>query len=215
MDLGVVATAALLGATHAVEPDHLAGIVGVSGAAGGPRGATVGAWFAAGHVALVAGWLALGTVLLDGLPAGTGPVGDATLGLVLLATGTLVGRDAVRTYRATVRGRGHDHAPPFPARADGGSVRFLGVGLVGAAFTLSPPLTMLGFLTGVLPRVGATGAWAAVGTYAVVIVTTMAAVGAVGGAGVGSLASHDRRLAAGGKAAASCVLAGLGVATLL
>lgn len=214
MDLGVVATAALLGATHAVEPDHLAGIVGVSGGAGGPRGASVGAWFAAGHVVLVVGWLALGTVFLDAFPAGTGPVGDATLGIVLLATGTLVGRDAVRTYRATTPGR-HAHTTPLFARADGGSVRFLGVGLVGAAFTLSPPLTMFGFLTGVLPRVGATGAWAAVGTYAVVIVTTMAAVGAVGGAGVGSLASHDRRLAAGGKAAASCVLAGLGVATLL
>lgn len=211
MDLGVVATAALLGATHAVEPDHLAGIVGVSGGAGGPRGALVGAWFATGHVALVVGWLALGTVFLDGLPGGTGLFGDAILGIVLLATGTLVGRDAVRT----TRGRGNDHATPLFARADGGSFRLLGFGLVGAAFTLSPPLTMLGFLTGVLPRVGATGAWAAVGTYAVVIVATMAAVGAGGGTAVGSLASRDRRLAAGGKAAAACILAGLGVATLL
>lgn len=142
MDSGVIATAALLGASHAVEPDHLAGIVEVSGGADGTRGAAVGAWFALGHVVLV-------------------------------------------------------------------------VGLVGAAFTLSPPLTMLGFLTVVLPRVGPAGVGMAVGTYAVAIVATMAAVGVVGGTAVGSLGGLDRRLAATGKLAAACVLAGLGVATLV
>lgn len=214
MDSGVIATAALLGASHAVEPDHLAGIVGVPGGAGGTRGAAVGAWFALGHVVLVVGWVVLGTVVLDGLPEGIGRLGDGILAVVLLATGTLVGRDGVRTYRATTPGR-HDHVAPLLARTDGGSDQFLVVGLLGAAFTLSPPLTMLGFLTVVLPRVGPAGVGMAVGTYAIAIVATMTAVGVVGGTAVGSLGGLDRRLAGTGKLGAACVLAGLGIATLV
>ena len=213
MDLGLVVTAALLGVTHAVEPDHVAGIVGLGGESGRQRAAVVGAAFAAGHAVLVVGWLTVATLVLGAFPAAIERVGDTALGGVLLLTAVTVAWDARRTLRADATHR-HSHPSPVLARADGGTGRLLVVGLVGALFTLSPPLTMLGFVTAVLPTAGPAGAWLAVAAYTGSIVATMATVGVVGSTAVGWLGTHDVRYVAAGKVLAALVLAALGVSTL-
>lgn len=213
MDIGLLATAALLGVAHAIEPDHVAGIVGLVGDAGRSRAALVGACFAVGHAALVVVWLAVATLVLDSLPAVAGAFGDAALGVVLLVTAGLVAWDAQRALRRGAHG--HAHAAPLLARADGGTGRLLAFGVVGALFTLSPPVTMLGFVTGVLPTAGATGAWLTVAAYTVAIAATMATVGAVGSTAVGWLGARNERFAAGGKLVAALALAALALSTLV
>lgn len=212
MDIGLLATAVLLGATHAIEPDHVAGIVGLAGDASRSRAALVGACFAAGHAALVVCWLGVATLVLDSFPAVASSVGDTALGAVLLVTAGLVAFDAYRALRAD--GHGHSHAGPLRVRADGGTARLLAFGVVGALFTLSPPVTMLGFVTGVLPTAGAAGAWLAVGAYTVAIVVAMATVGVAGSTAVRWLDTRSTRLAVAGKLTAAIALAVLGVVTL-
>lgn len=213
MNSGLIATAALLGVTHAIEPDHLAGIVGLAGDANRTRGALVGACFGAGHATLVVGWLGVATLMFDGLPPFVATAGDTALGAALLVTAGVVVADAYRSTRSG--GHGHAHGRPLLARADGGTSRLLAVGIVGALFTLSPPLTMLGFVTGVLPTVGSAGAWATVGGYTVAIVLTMASVGAAGSTAVQWLGTRRERYAVAVKLAAAFILATLGVSVLV
>lgn len=213
MNPGLLATAALLGVTHAIEPDHLAGVVGLAGDASRIRGALVGACFGAGHATLVVGWLGVATLLFDGLPPFVATAGDTALGVALLVAAGVVVADAYRSTRAS--GHGHTHGRHLLARADGGTSRLLAVGLVGALFTLSPPLTMLGFVTGVLPTVGPAGAWATVGAYTVAIVLTMASIGATGSIAVQWLGTRRERYTVAVRLAAAVALATLGVSMLV
>ena len=60
--VGALVTASVLGVTHAVEPDHVAGIASLTGRFGDARlSALVGVWFSLGHVALVVGWRGVGS----------------------------------------------------------------------------------------------------------------------------------------------------------
>ncbi|MEF8855193.1 MAG: hypothetical protein V5A24_06860, partial [Haloarculaceae archaeon] len=61
---------------------------------------------------------------------------------------------------------------------------YLKMGVLGALFTLSPPLSMIAFLASIQAVVGGTLLWTAVGVYSVTIVLGMAVLGA----GVGRLA---------------------------
>ena len=60
---------------------------------------------------------------------------------------------------------------------------YLGTGIVGALFTLSPPLSMIAFAATLFPQYGADTVLLAVLTYALSITLTMSLVGA----GVGAL----------------------------
>ncbi|WP_255196112.1 hypothetical protein [Halorarius litoreus] len=211
MNFGLLVTAALLGVTHAAEPDHVAGVVGLTGDTARSNAAVVGACFATGHAVLVVVWLGLATLVFDRLPALTSAFGATALGAVLLFTGGLLAADALRSRQTD----GHAHAHPVLARTDGGTRRLLAFGIVGALFTLSPPLTMLGFVTAVVPTAGAGGAWLAVAAYAVAIVLAMSTIGAVGSTAVRWLGGRNERYAVAGKLVAALVLVSLGISTLV
>jgi hypothetical protein len=201
--LGAVATAGVLGVTHALEPDHVAGISALTSRAGDSRlSAIVGVCFSVGHVALVVAWLALAAVLLGHrrFPAVLDTVGTLAVVVVLGVLGTLL---SIRGYRAAARAHEddhhHDHEPhlhlPLVGTvSDHAHTRraYLRTGLVGALFTLSPPLSMIAFLGTVLPTLGLQTAAIAVLGYAVGITLTMAAIGAGVGSAVSLAAGHGR-----------------------
>lgn len=223
--LGALATAGILGVTHAIEPDHVAGISSLTSRYGDPRlSALVGACFSVGHVALVVVWLAIGYLLLG--RTDYPPVFDAvgTLG-VAVVLGVLGAVMAVGGLRSVLHAHEHEHDGevhahphlhlPFvgsdahshgsedhnhgpriekaPAHHDyhehphhdhgHGVVNYLKTGLVGALFTLSPPLSMILFSSTLFPEYGATAVALAVVVYAISITATMSVVGA----GVGGL----------------------------
>jgi hypothetical protein len=213
----LVLAAALLGLTHAVEPDHVAGIAALAADAGRRRAALVGACFAAGHVALVLVWVVVGSVLLSRLPA-TGALdrfGGVVLGVALLAVGALTAHGGIRTLRGAT-GHGHVHGRLGLVAADGGDpgVReYLGLGLVGALFTLSPPLSMLALVTGVLPTASTLAVLPLVVAYALGIGLAMTVVGGIAG-GTFDLLGGRRRVHAGAQLLASLVVTALGLFTL-
>lgn len=217
--LGALATAGVLGFTHAIEPDHVAGISTLVGDTGDSRlSAIVGACFSLGHVALVVCWLAV-LALLGGqgaLPSGLDTLGTVGAALLLGALGTAMAvgglRLVVRTdehshgevthehphLSVSVPGLGgHDHAHADhdhthdDTREHGHGVRaYLKTGLLGALFTLSPPLSMLAFAGTLFPQYGFGAVSLAVVVYAVSITLTMSAIGA----GVGAAVDTTRRL---------------------
>jgi nickel/cobalt exporter len=214
---GALATAGLLGVTHAVEPDHVAGISAVTSDYGDSRlSALVGACFSLGHVALVVAWLVGGYLLLGrtSFPAALDAVGTAGVAVLL---GVLGGAMVVGGLRSILHthdhggaahahphvhlplvgavGHAHDESGPDAddGRAPGDSGRdtdarehtvgaYLRTGLVGALFTLSPPVSMIVFATTLFPDYGTGVVALAVVTYAVAITATMSLLGA--GAGV-------------------------------
>lgn len=226
---GTILAAALLGGTHAAEPDHVAGIVSLAADADRTRAAVVGACFAVGHVLLVLVWIALGTLALSRLPA-TGTLtsfGSAALGTALLsvaAVTALRGRRRLRGAPEDDRGHGHAHCharsprSSAPTVTDGGHRRvheYLTVGTVGAAFTLSPPLSMLAFVTGVLPTTSTGDVLAVVGAYAVGIGVVMTVIGAVSGTAFDALSRYGDRTHASVQLLAASATGLLGVAVLL
>lgn len=213
MDGGIVATALFLGVTHAVEPDHIAGILGLAGDADRGRAALLGAQFGVGHALLVAAWVAAAMFLVGAIPPVADAAGDTVLGMVLLGTAGYVTLGSLRDIAGDDSGVDHRHVGPALARADGGGIPT--VGILGAMFTLSPPATMLGFITGVLPTAGPTVAWLAVGAYAAAIVAVMAAVGAAGSTVVRRFGGRHGRYAVVGRLLAALALGWLGVVTLL
>lgn len=116
---GAMVTAGVLGVTPAVEPDHGAGISSLTAANGDARiSALVGAWFSLGHVALVAAWLLVAslvfaTVLLSRTGAGVVSLAVLTYGVSITATMSLLGAgvgvvferldERGPTYHATAR----------------------------------------------------------------------------------------------------------------
>ncbi|WP_435184030.1 hypothetical protein [Halobellus sp. EA9] len=227
---GAMATAAVLGATHAVEPDHVAGISSLTSRYGDSRlSALAGACFSLGHVALVVCWLGVGYLLLGrtSFPAVLDAVGTVGVVVLLGALGIGMAWSGLRSLR-----RGRDHAAEGTHDHDGAHSHFhvhgrwghthahaqsdhdhgvrtyLRTGLVGALFTLSPPMSMILFASTLFPTHGADVVALSVGAYAVAIVGTMSLVGA----GVGTLfglVSVDARTAGIARTLAGVLIAGV------
>jgi len=208
--VGALATAGVLGFTHALEPDHVAGISSLAGEAGDSRlSAVVGACFSLGHVALVVVWLGV-MALLSGrgaLPSGLDAAGTVGAALLLGGLGTVM---AVGGLRTVVRTDEHSHGDvthehphvhlPLPGIErhdhddhDHGVVAYLKTGLLGALFTLSPPLSMIAFAGTLFPQYGLSAVSLAVVVYAVSITATMSAIGAGVGTAFGSARTLDAR----------------------
>ena len=224
-------TAGVLGVTHAIEPDHVAGISSLTSEYGDSRlSALAGACFSLGHVALVVAWLTVGYVLLGQteFPALFDAVGTLGVGVVL---GLLGGSMAVGGLRRVVRTDEHDHGDhthshphvhlPLPGLGSHdhdsdhghGAVSYLKTGLVGALFTLSPPVSMLVFSSTLFPDFGATVVALAVVTYGLTITVTMSLLGAGAGALFGL--THERSAAFHGVAQLVAGLAVVGLAASL
>ena len=220
-------TAGVLGVTHAIEPDHVAGISSLTSEYGDSRlSALAGACFSLGHVALVVAWLAVGYLLLGQteFDAVFDAVGTLGVGLVL---GLLGASMAVGGLRRVVRTDEHDHGdhshshphvhlpvPGFDGH-DHDTVSYLKTGLVGALLTLSPPVSMIVFSSTLVPDYGATVVAMAVVTYGVTITVTMSLLGAGAGALFGL--TRERGVAFHGAAqlVAGLAIVGLAVSLLL
>jgi hypothetical protein len=240
---GAVATAAALGVTHAIEPDHVAGVASLTGRYGDARlSAVVGACFAAGHVALVIAWLAVGYLLL-GRTSFAGvydAVGAAGVALLLGGLGAAMTVGGLRSFVHTHEHdhgegahshhhvhlpglgswgtRAHAHGPGPGADDDAGAApphdhdhdhtlrSYLATGLVGALFTLSPPISMIVFAASVLPSHGPAVVALSVAAYTAGIAGTMGALGAGVGTLFGAVADRPRLHATARTAAGVCVL---------
>lgn len=199
--IGLVAAAGIIGVTHAIEPDHVAGISALTDGTGETsRSAVVGACFAAGHVLLVVAWLVAATVLagVASFPPVTETVGLVAVGVGLVALSTFLGVSAARRLVHTHEhdhgggvhahvhlhgvGAGHRHGAGSEHDAAGHdhehTVReYLELGAVGALFTLSPPLSMIAFVSVVLANASTALVVPVVVAYAVSITATMSLVG--------------------------------------
>jgi hypothetical protein len=199
----VLVTAGVLGVTHAIEPDHVAGISSLTSEYGDSRlSALAGACFSLGHVVLVVGWLTIAAVLFGRteFPAVYDAVGTVGAGVVL---GVLGGTMAVGGLRRVVRTDEHDHGDvthshPHVSLPLAGShthghdtVSYLKTGLVGALFTLSPPVSMILFASTLLPEYAPTVVGLAVFTYALTITVTMSVLGAGAGTLFGLIETHN------------------------
>ena len=275
---GALVTAGILGVTHAIEPDHVAGISSVTSKYGDSRlSALVGACFSLGHVALVVVWLTGGYLLLGRTEFP--PVFDAvgTLGVAVLlgVLGAAMAVGGLRSIRHThahehegevhahshlhlpLIGSDHDHGDgdqadgDHPDHAHGpeththggddyefartvgddtegdadhgrsvvphahghGVVAYLKTGVVGALFTLSPPVSMIVFASSLFPDYGGGAVALAVGAYAVSITATMSAVGA----GVGTLfgaTAVSPRVHAGARVLGGAIVVGFALSML-
>ena len=106
----VLFTAAVLGVTHGIEPDHAAGIASLTSDTGeAKRSALVGGCFAAGHVLLILVWIGVAYLFFGAtsVPEATEAVGTIVLGMVLVLLGGVLGVTGARTF---VHTHGHSHA---------------------------------------------------------------------------------------------------------
>ena len=222
---GALLTAGVLGVTHAIEPDHVAGIASLTGRYGDTRlSALVGACFSAGHVALVMVWLSVGYLLLGRteFPAVFDRIGTVGVGVLLGALGGLLVLGGVRrvayahTRLPLLGGSGHTDGDPGDdaAHAHDHTVRaYLKTGVVGALFTLSPPLSMMAFsatLYSANPGLVAL----AVAAYAVGITLTMSALGAGVGVAFEAASELNVRVYGGAQTLAGVLVVGLAVSLL-
>jgi nickel/cobalt exporter len=199
--IGYLLTAGLLGIIHGIEPDHVAGITALTHEAGDPKlSALVGGCFAAGHALLVVVWIAGGYLLFGttSFPAVFEQLGTLFVGVVLALLSLYLG---VTGTRKLIHRHRHDHGEKLhshyhihlpasirPSGADHGEhshdhgvVEYLKIGTVGALFTLSPPISMIAFISVTVADSGSTLMLGVVAAYAVSIIATMAVIG--GGAG--------------------------------
>jgi ABC-type nickel/cobalt efflux system permease component RcnA len=198
--LAPLLTAGVLGVTHAIEPDHVAGISSLTSRFESPRlSAAVGACFSLGHAALVVAWLAIGYFVFGRTryPAVFDTVGTVVVALVLGAIGALM---TVRGLRSLYHVYQHSHAHDGVAHGhththtdhedhDHTAGTYLKTSLTGALFTLSPPLSMIVFASSLFSEYGGRTVALAVIVYTVAITATMSAIGA----GVGSVVAHTDR----------------------
>ncbi|NIC00206.1 hypothetical protein [Halobacterium sp. R2-5] len=188
--LGVLGAAAVLGVTHALEPDHAAGISALTSETDRwTHAAFVGGSFAVGHVLVVVAWVAVLTLLgtaASTVPAVVDEFGTLVAGGILLAVAALLAVTGTRRLRgrtaggdaetavgrvlAALRTRLHSH--DHETRRD-----YLRTGVVGSLFALSPPVSMLALVSAVLPTSGLPATTASVGVYAVALTLTMVGVG--------------------------------------
>lgn len=189
--IGLMAAAGIIGVTHAIEPDHVAGISAVTDGSDSRLSALVGACFGLGHVVLVVAWI-VGAWLLLGVttfPPVLETVGLVVVGVVLVGLSVVLGASAANrlVHRHEHRhggtthahfhlhglGRrrhvGHDH--------DHSVVEYLKAGTLGALFTLSPPVSMIVFITVVLANASVALVVPVVVAYAVSITAAMSLIG--------------------------------------
>lgn len=208
--IGVLVTSAVLGITHGVEPDHVAGISALTHEAGSAKlSAIVGACFAVGHVVLVALWVAVAYLILGttSFPHVFETLGLVVVGIVLALLGGVLG---ITGTRKLLHSHGHSHSGadyhahyhlhvPGPLQklnvfdTDEHSHEhtvgeYLKIGTVGALFTLSPPLSMIAFLSVFLPSAHDGLMAPVIVTYGVAITLTMTLIGG----GVGTLFEFTR-----------------------
>lgn len=222
-----LAIAGLLGVTHAIEPDHVAGISALTSEYADSRLSMVaGACFALGHVGLVVCWVLVGYLLLgrSTFPSAFDTVGSVGVGVLL---GVLGAAMAVRGIRRVVHSHAHEHddrihrhphlhLPPGYGGHDHehGVRQFLKTGAVGALFTLSPPLSMITFASTVFPNYGPGAVALAVGVYGLTITATMGLVGAGVGLAVGFLDEVGDQPYAACQILAGVVLTALSISVL-
>ena len=210
MITSIFLTAAVLGVTHGIEPDHAAGILSLTSESGDSwLAAGIGACFAIGHVVLVAAWIVIAQLFLQttSFPAVIDSAGTVVLGGVLVMLGVMIGvlgrRKLVHTHEHShgdgdVHRHRHLHLPfagntHFPSTTaahthDHSTLEYLRISVVGALFTLSPPLSMMAFIAIVLAEADSSSIAAVLGVYGVAIVLTMATIGG----GIGFLFSFVR-----------------------
>jgi ABC-type nickel/cobalt efflux system permease component RcnA len=243
--VGSLFTAAVLGVTHGIEPDHVAGITALTHEVRDPTvSALVGGCFATGHALLVVAWVVAADALFGttAFPPAFAQFGTLFVGILLALlslylglTGTrkLVHRhrhehEHERKHEHEREGAGdgephshyHLHLPAsIRPTTDGHEAHahrhtvfeYLKIGTLGALFTLSPPVSMIAFLSVTVPEGGAPVLTAIVAVYTVAIVATMTVVGG----GAGSLFKFSKargeRLHAISQVAASVIVLGFAV----
>ncbi|HET7323781.1 MAG TPA: hypothetical protein VFJ06_05570 [Halococcus sp.] len=204
----VLVTAAVLGITHGIEPDHAAGILSLTSESGDSRlAAVIGACFALGHVILVGVWIAIAQLFFEmtAIPKSFESVGTVVLGIVLLVLGGAIGvlgrrkfvhahehshgdEGTHRHYHIHLPLIGNDHSAAAAHTHDHSTAEYLRIGVIGALFTLSPPLSMMAFIAIVVADVGGGLIALVVCVYALAIVLTMATIGS----GIGMVFSRVR-----------------------
>jgi hypothetical protein len=202
--IAALLTAGALGVTHALEPDHVAGISSLTGEYGDSRlSALAGACFSLGHVALVVLWLGVAYVLVGRttFPETFDVLGTLGVGVVLGVLGAAMALSGLRgvtgpgDHSHGERTHSHPHVrlpvPGLNGHEHGTTARaYLKTGLVGALFTLSPPVSMIVFTSTLLPGLGVQTVGLAVLSYALTITATMSLLGA--GAGFLFARTHAR-----------------------
>lgn len=209
--IGAVATAGILGVTHAIEPDHVAGIASLTSQYGDTRlSALVGACFSLGHVLFVVVWLGIGYLLFGRteFPAVFDAIGTVGVGLLLAALGFTLAFGGLRRVRCT-HGHEHDHGGDH----DHGVQSYLKTGVIGALFTLSPPLSMIVFSSTLLSG-GPELVAVAVLAYAVGITVTMSALGAGSGAVFGAVNGFNVRVYGIAQAVTGVLVIGMSTSLL-
>ncbi|MEF8771387.1 hypothetical protein [Halodesulfurarchaeum sp.] len=197
---GLLLSAGVLGVTHGIEPDHVAGITALTHDAGDPKlSALVGSCFAVGHALLVVLWIVLASVLfgVTSFPPLLEQAGLLVVGVVLALLSLYLGVSGTRRLlhrHEHDHGSGehdhvhvhlpisaHDHSQHNAHTHEHGVFEYLKIGTIGALFTLSPPVSMIAFISVVMSKQGGGLVALAVAAYTVSIVATMAVIG--GGAG--------------------------------
>lgn len=195
----VLFTSAVLGITHGFEPDHAAGIFSLTSESRDSRlAAVIGACFAVGHVVLVGIWIGIAQLLFEmtSFPRFVESLGTVVLGVVLVLLGGIIGllggQKFIHTHEHSHGDEGvhhhyHVHLPIFEGdhhlsvtsvhAHDHSTGEYLKIGVIGALFTLSPPLSMMAFISIVIVDIGAEAIILVVGIYAVAIILTMTAIG--------------------------------------
>lgn len=257
VEVGLLLTAGVLGVTHGIEPDHVAGVAALTHEAGSARlSAVAGACFAAGHVTLVVLWVGIAYLFLDvtAFPSGLESFGLVVVGAVLALLSLVLG---VVGARKLLHRHEHDHGERRPhahlhlhlpstlrpggdrrrERDEGGDddpgtrghahdrnavhghehehehtvAEFLKLGVVGALFTLSPPLSMIAFVSLTLAEADMLGTALVVATYAAGITATMTAVGGGAGALFGATKARGARAHAAAQLVTAAAVLGIGV----
>jgi len=107
--IGAIATGAVLGITHTIEPDHVAGVASLSGRTHDRRrSALIGTCFALGHVVLILAWLLVGYAIHGRTAFGSVFDVVGTLGVAILL-GLLGATMTVGGLRSFVHRHAHVH----------------------------------------------------------------------------------------------------------
>ena len=232
--LGCLLTAGFLGVTHGIEPDHVAGIAALThDAEDSVLSALVGSCFATGHALLVVVWIVVAYAVVGStsFPPAFERFGTLFVGVVLAALSLYLG---VTGTRKLVHRHRHDHGEgihshyhvhlPTSLQLGPGSegehthnhtmLEYLKIGTIGALFTLSPPVSMIAFISVTVSGGGVPLLAGIVAAYTLTIVVTMAVIGG----GVGSIfrfsKARGERLHAVSQVVASVVVLGFAVSVL-
>lgn len=225
---GALLTSAMLGFTHAIEPDHVAGVSALTHEAGDSKlSAIVGACFAIGHVLLVVVWVTLAYLVLGttSFPPVLETAGMVVVGIVLALLGGVLG---ITGTRKLLHKHGHEHpgeeyhehyhahVPKVVRKlnvfdTDEHShehtvTEYLKVGIVGALFTLSPPLSMIAFLSVFLPGSNDALLVPVILTYGIAITLTMTLIGGGVGTFFQVTRSRDETIHAASQVCAAAII---------